>query len=186
MTDIIFNRISRLFSQLGIDVSSGSAGAGEARAYAAGFDFVNSAFDDVFENIFVQTSGSRGLRMFLNLIDEKYEADDEQNRRKIFNRFLHDGSFLDFNEFKEELIKTAPESEVFFNNGYIMIKNFIKPVTAENLIKAGRFYKKYIPVFSGLLIGGAGISFEYFDNLEMRWFEFDDVNMPVYILDSLE
>lgn len=48
MNNTVFERISQLFSHLGIDVSAGSTGAGEARAYAAGFDFVNSAFDSCF------------------------------------------------------------------------------------------------------------------------------------------
>ena len=44
MNNTVFGRISKLFSELGIDVSVGSDGAGEARAYAAGFDLVNAAF----------------------------------------------------------------------------------------------------------------------------------------------
>lgn len=186
MNNTVFERILNLFEKLGIDISQGSNGAGEARAYSAGFDLVNSTLDSVFNNIYVQTADEKGQRMFLNLIDEKYEDDAENNRQKIMNRFLHDGSFFVYSEFKDELKKTAPESTVDYKNGTIIISNFINPVTLENLTKAGRFIKKHVPVFSYVSMNGEGISFEKFENLKMRWFEIDEINLPFHILDELE
>lgn len=186
MNNTVFGRISNLFSQLGIDISSGSAGAGEARAYAAGFDFVNSAFDNVLKNIYVQTADTAGLCMFLSLIDEKPEEDLEDSRIKIIERFLKDGALLSFEEFETQFNQIAPDAEIVFENNLIAIRDFIKPVSSENLIRAGRFLKKYAPAFSLIYLPGKGLSYENFDNLEMRWLELDEVNMPFYMLDGLE
>lgn len=186
MNNTVFGRISKLFSELGIDVSVGSDGAGEARAYAAGFDLVNAAFDSVFKNIYVQTADDTGLRMFLSLIDEKAEEDPEDSRTKIFNRFWQDGAFLDYDEFEEQFNQIAPEADFMLSGNFILISDFIKPVTPENLIRAGRFLKKYAPALSLVYLTGRGLSFESYDNLEMRWFELDEVNMPFHMLDGLE
>ena len=157
MNNTVFERISQLFSHLGIDVSAGSTGAGEARAYAAGFDLVNSAFDSVFKNIYIQTAEDTGLR-----------------------------TFLSYEEFETQFRQIAPDAEIVFAGNLIAIRGFVNPVSPENLIRAGKFLKKYAPVFSMIYLAGGGLSYESFDNLEMRWFELDEVNMPFHMLDGLE
>lgn len=186
MNNTVFERISQLFSHLGIDVSAGSTGAGEARAYAAGFDLVNSAFDSVFKNIYIQTAEDTGLRMFLSLIDERYEEDIEESRMRVTERFMKDGAFLSYDEFETQFRQIAPDAEIVFADNLIAIRGFVNPVSPENLIRAGKFLKKYAPVFSMIYLAGGGLSYESFDNLEMRWFELDEVNMPFHMLDGLE
>lgn len=186
MNNTVFGRISALFSQLGKDMSPGSETAGEARAYAAGFDLVNSAFDTAFKNIYIQTADDAGIRMFLSLIDEKPEEDIESSRAKIMERFVKSSEFLSYEEFEAQFNLIAPDAEIVLSKNLIAIRGFINPVTSENLIRAGRFLKKYAPAFSMVYFAGRGLSFESFDNLEMRWFELDEVNMPFHLLDGLE
>lgn len=186
MNNTVFGRISKLFSQLGINMTSGSENTGEARAYAAGFELVNTAFDNVFKNIYIQTADDTGLRMFLSLIDEKPQEDIEESRMKVMDRFMKDGAFLDYDEFEEQFNQIAPEADFMLSGNFILISDFVKPVTPENLIRAGRFLKKYAPALSFVYLTGRGLSFESYDNLEMRWFELDEVNMPFHMLDGLE
>lgn len=186
MNDTVFGRISKLFSQLGINMTSGSEDTGEVRAYAAGFELVNTAFDNIFKNIYVQTADDTGLRMFLSLIDEKPQEDIEESRMKVMNRFMRDGAFLDYYEFEEQFNQISPDADFMLSGNFILISDFVKPVTPENLIRAGRFLKKYAPALSFVYLTGSGLSYESFDSLEMRWFELDEVNMPFHLLDGLE
>ncbi len=186
MNNEIFSRIIKLFSTLGIDVSKGTDGRGEAAALSAGFGLISGLLDDMLNNIFVQTADGEGLKMLLSLINECHTDDIESDRQLILNRLSKGWGYLDYDEFVDVLSTVGPFAECDINGTYIYLTGVAYPASVDSMLDAGRFIKEYMPAVCTPSLAGDGIRYEYFDWLDMPWFQLDEVNLPFNLLDEME
>lgn len=171
---------------LGIDTGSGTEGRGEAAAISAGFGLISELLDDMLNNIFVQTADGEGLKMLLSLINKGHSSDAEADRKLILNRFSKGWGYPDYDEFVKNLSRIGPFAECDINGTYIYITGAACPALADSMLEAGSFIKEYMPAVCTPSFAGNGIRYEYFDWLDMPWFQLDEVNLPFYLLDEMD
>lgn len=182
MNSEIFSRLEGLMKSLALSVEEGSYTRAEMKAYAAGIELATQELEAVLKNLFADTASTGGLAMFLSLIGEKPAASQEASRRLITNAISAGRRALTKSEFDEILSSMGCAYSVSGNEIFLELNSSFSRELLETVMK---LIRDHVPCSSVLSPVGNGRRFDDWDNLALRWFELDGLNMPFYIAERL-
>lgn len=183
MNDEILLRLTGLMQNLGFTCADGSYTKAEMCAYAAGLSLVKNELNEGFNQIFTDTMGSQGILMYCDLLGIDSSSEEEELKEKIVTRLSENYRLVSEKEYDEVKKNVQGYLEMYMNMmGWTF---YIKPVTYETLAAFSQFRKNYYLVHRQLLGGGLGMTFDELDGLNLRWFEFEELDFPFEVWNTI-
>lgn len=184
MDNEILNRITRLYSELGLNMQSGSDDKGEAAAMACGLKLITQQLDRMMKNVFIQTADKEGIGMFLSLINKSRTDNQEADRESVLNSMAC-GGYLQKSDFENNAALISSRFEYNASDLLVQLKGLIAEKNYKSLKAASEFVKNYVPVCCNVDFAGSGMDFDAFDALGIYWFQLDDIDMPFYMIETI-
>ncbi len=185
MNNEIFSRLINLFSMLGLSVEEGAYARAEAAAYACAAQAVLAEMENTEKNLFIDSAGTQGLALFLNLIGKNHGESDEKTRELVVDSVSKGFSTGSMAAFEHALRGLGEGTEYEADGSRLVLKPDTSSADEGFAEKLSDFLRDYAPAFSRVEIDGGGSDFAARDAAGRRWFELDGYNMPFSVIDSL-
>lgn len=183
MNNEILLRLTGLMEKLGFNCGSGTFTKAEMCAYAAGISLVKSTLDSGFDEIFTDTMKNKGFLMYCDLLGIENTGDEQEMKDKIISRLSDKCYPLSNSEYNSAINSTEGYSELYTpNKGKCFM---IQPVNKKTLSAFSYLMKNYFPAYRYFEASGQGLSFDFAENLQLRWYEIEELDIPFKIWNTL-
>ena len=182
MNNAVYSRLLALFQTVGLGGEAGDIRRGEVRAYAAAVSKAQEAAQKALSEVFTDTMGEDGLRLYCDLLNIEPGGTQEETKEKIISRLSKGPYIMGKNEFDSACANTPGYNISSDLEGE---KITVNPVNKETLGGLSNLVNNYYPATYIPNITGSGITFNSFDALDYRWYELDALELPFYLWEKL-
>lgn len=182
MSNTVYDRLSALMQTVGLEGEEGSVERAEIIAYSYAVSLAQNAAEQALSEVFTDTMGEKGLLMYCDLLNIETGETPEETKSKIIERLAQGFYTISLDEFR-----TAEENTPGYNytstfDGEVVT---IDPVSKDSLAGLSNLIQNYYPAFYFPQFKGKGITFDYLDSLDYRWYETDRLSLPFFVWESL-
>lgn len=184
MNKEIFGRLCTLAERVNLPSEQGSITRAEMAGYAEGISFADELLSQTLNEIFISTMNDFGIELWCDLLCIERQETPEAAKLLILERLKEGRSQITVSEYESALSLLPFYEETAAEDGSILFK--ITPVTKENLAALSNLMNNFFPVYRKCVYDGSGAPWDFLESLGFYWFEFDSMELPFYIYDSLE
>ena len=171
MNSGVYSRLFSLFDTVGLSGAEGSRDRAELKAYAAAVSAALGRAEQALSEVFTDTMGEEGILMYCDLLNMDRGATQQETKENIIRRLSEGFFFMSRQEFREKEIGTPGYHYTVEN---LQEKVHVSPVNQETLAAF------FAPQFTG-----AGLTFDFLDSLDYRWFESDRLKLPFSVWEKI-
>ena len=179
----IEERILNLAALLGICTEKNSMELAELKGYAKGFELISGDFEETALQISPETAQGIALALFCDMMNIDYSLSDTEKREQIKHGFLLNGIDYKNGEFEKKL--EAAHFSALLSAGKLTI-SATSEKTAEDYKKLAQLMKNYTTPNLFITFDGDGITFEEWAGIDFMFDEFDNLNFPFSMLDTIK
>ncbi len=183
MRNEVLERLSDLMDTVGIGGEDGSVEKAETTAYAQAVSLVVEMLEQGLDEIFIDTMSEKGLAMYCGLLDIDMQTDTQALKNKMITRLASGFSPLKSSEYDAAFDDTPGLKRVYTLTG---LATELSPVNKETLAAFSDFIENYYPAVFCPRFDGNGMTFDFIESLDLRWFHIDGFCIPYSILDRLQ
>ncbi len=183
MNNPVFERLLSLMDSVGLAGEENSVERAEICAYSEAVFGIFNMLEQGINEIFSDTMGEKGVKMYCSLMNIDVTGNTEELKSKITER-LSNG----FYQLKASEFDSAAEN----TPGLVRVDTLeepvweISPINSDTLSAFSDFSDDYYPVIYRPNFEGGGMTFDFIDSMELRWYQIDGFKIPFWILDKLK
>lgn len=173
-------RLVNLYNELGIKTDSGISRA-ELEAYLTAIILVRDYIDECFGRIFIPFAANQDLQEYKDLIGDYVVFDGRKPYEIIGYRLKNQWGSFKLDEFQDvmeavsaNLVYAVTPNKIYFFN-----------LDVDDLRKFGDFIKGYVPAGFKIIASPDNSDFNSWDRFVKSWYEFEALELPFNVLDSL-
>lgn len=185
MNNEIYNRLLKLFNELGISALDKTVENAELKGYSAGIELADKVMNETYQNMFIDTANDSGISMYLNLINETKQATIDETRKIIIDAISDTRGFISRDEFDKAVTDLGSSCKYTVSDGVITISS-AEVLDEKFLNKISYFIKNYVPAFLQIKFDGNGLTFEQWEKLILMWCKIDNSEFPFSVIDTLK
>lgn len=182
MNSGVYSRLFSLFDTVGLSGAEGSRDRAELKAYAAAVSAALGRAEQALSEVFTDTMGKEGILMYCDLLNMDRGATQQETKENIIRRLSEGFFFMSRQEFREKEIGTPGYHYTVEN---LQEKVHVSPVNQETLAAFSDLYNNDYPAFFAPQFTGAGLTFDFLDSLDYRWFESDRLELPFSVWEKI-
>ena len=183
MMNDVEKRIIKLADLISIATEDNSRELAELKGYAEGIKLILSDLEKTALQLSPETAEDMALGLFCDMMGIDYTLSDSEKRELIKKGFLMDGIHYANGEFEEKL--AAAHFNAQLSAGTLTLSNAAEP-TAEDFKKLAEIMKNYASPNLFITFEGDGITFEKWDTFDFMFDEYDKLNYPFSMLDTIK
>lgn len=176
-------RILKLAKLIGICTEGKSKELAELKAYAKGFELISGDLAQTALQLSPETAQCTALALFCDIMGIDYSLSDTEKREQIKNGFLMDGINYTNGEFEKQL--EAAHFNAVLSAGKLTI-SATSEKTKEDYKKLAQLMKNYTTPNLYITFDGDGITFDEWAGMDFMFDEFDKLNFPFSMLDTIK
>lgn len=182
MNSGVYNRLFSLFDTVGLSGAEGSPDRAELKAYAAAVSAALGRAEQALSEVFTDTMREAGILMYCDLLNMDRGATQQETKENIIRRLSEGFFFMSRQEFREKEIGTPGYHYTVEN---LQEKVHVSPVNQETLAAFSDLYNNDYPAFFAPQFTGEGLTFDFLDSLDFRWFESDRLKLPFSVWEKI-
>lgn len=182
MNNTVYDRFTALMQTVGLDGEKGSVKHAEVSAYCEALSLVQSAAEQALSEVFTDTMSEKGLQMYCDLLNIDGGETPQETKEKINSRLSQGFYTINYDEYRNAEKNTPGYNPSYMYNGETVT---ISPVNKESLAGLSNLIKNYYPAFFLPEFLGGGITFDYLDSLDYRWYETDRLALSFFVWERL-
>lgn len=183
MMNDIEKRIIKLADLIGIGTEDNGRELAELKGYAEGIKLILSDLEKTALQLSPETAEDMALSLFCDMMSIDYTLSDSEKRELIKKGFLMDGIHYTNGEFEEKL--TAAHFNAQLSAGTLTLSNSAEQ-TAEDYKRLAKIIKNYASPNLFITFDGDGMTFENWDAFDFMFDEYDKLNFPFSMLDTIK
>lgn len=184
MNNEIFLRLNGLMKNLGFAMQEGGSEKAEIAGYAAAISLADRFLSNLLDNLFIDTMSQKGISMYSELLNLEKAENEDAAKQNIVSRMAGNYHQLTLDEFKSGVQLSESFSVSDIASGQIILQ--INSLSREAIKNIAYIIKNYFPVHIKLSADGSGLSWDEFEELNLRWYESDGYELSFGFLDSLK
>lgn len=181
-----YERLSSLWQKLGLALDDRSQNKAEVRAYCAGIELIRKYFDDIFSQLFVETSSGVALSYYCEMLGVDGALPEEEKKRLIIERLNRKAGDYEHGELEKVVSAIDPGLRVVINDfvGFTTIYGSCKG-NYDILPELAGLIENYIPPCTEVSFSGEGFDFDYWDSTPYLFEDFDNFRLPFYFIETV-
>ncbi|MCR5206853.1 MAG: hypothetical protein K6C14_00060 [Eubacterium sp.] len=177
----VYERLTELFSVLGLDVQAGSYAEAEAAAYTAGINVINEKLEALKEKLFFSLYGGEAdyYASVMGINTDFLTA--EQVTEAVKNRYSYGFGACSLKSAFDGECAVLGGAQYEYGNGKLIIRNCCPPVL-ENV---GAFSLGAVPVGTAAEFDSDGMRFSDWNALSKSFRQYDRLRLTFSLIDTL-
>lgn len=148
------------------------------------FDMMNSYYDELMEELFVDTMHQWGLRRYKELFDIDFDTDDTESRQIISDKMKKCISYFEKKEF-DNFLKTIDSSIAFNTKDYVMTISGMDFSFVDSLPLLSKKLSELAPPMGRVQLNNSGASYQDWDDKDFTFLQYEALDSPFSIIDTL-
>lgn len=182
MSNTVYDRLQSLFNSVGLDGAESSVQHAELMAYCGALSLLQNDVEQVLADVFIDTMSERGLLMYCNLLNIESGDTPEETKEKILDRLANGFFTISLDDYRNAE-KNVPGLNCNYQTDVETAT--LDPVSKESMAGLSEFLQNYCPVFFSPEFIGSGLTFDFLDSLDYRWYEIDRLAFTFYLWERL-
>lgn len=154
------------------------------QAAAAGLKMINDYYDELMNEMFVDTMSLYGLDSYKELFDIDLNLSDDKAKSIISNNMKQGVRLFKYNEFGNFLQSLNRESE-YISKNYITRITGISFSQIELLPILAKKLEELAPPVGVIFLGKNGVNYDSWDSKDFTFSEYEALNSPFSIIDTI-
>lgn len=182
-----YNRLSQLWKKLGFPVDKSLADKAEVMAYCKGLEMIENYFDELFLQLFAQTSDGVALSYYCQMLGIDGSLPADEKKRLIKEKLNQQFGDYTYSEFEKIISDIDPELRVVINDfvGFTTIYGSCKG-KYDIFPRLTNAIENYIPPCSEVSFTGEGFDFDYWDSTPYLFENFDNLKFSFDFMETLK
>lgn len=176
-------RILKLAKLIGISTEEKSRELAELKGYIQGLKLIADDLKQTALQLSPDTAQGTALSLFCDLTGVDYTLSDSEKREQIKKGFLPDGIDYVNGEFEEKLEKAHFSARL---SAGTLTFSAMAEQTAEDYKRLAEIMKNYTSPNLYITFDGDGMTFEKWGKTDFMFDEFDNLNFPFSMLDTIK
>lgn len=154
------------------------------QAAAAGLKMINDYYDELMNEMFVDTMSLYGLDSYKELFDIDLSLSDDKAKSIISSNMKQGVRLFKYNEFGLFLQSLKRESE-YFSKSFITMISGITFSQIELLPMLAKKLDELAPPVGKIIFSKNGVNYDSWDSKDFTFSEYDALNSPFSIIDTI-
>lgn len=180
----ISKRLFALFEMLGADTQSNSLDSAELTAYVKGIELVLNSFNSAVKEMNVNKATALGLSLYCEMTGVDGALDTEEKRKQVIERLGQIYGDYKLNDIYYALADISPELTVGTSK-FEMIFNLNRFEKDFDLKKLAKVINETIPPCTKAGFLGDGATFDRWDSTAFLFQDYDNIDLPFYLLEQM-
>lgn len=183
---MIDERIISLAEALGFDTNEKSSSLAELKGYIAAIKLIQDDMDALELQLWPETAQGRALDLFSNMFHLSSELDAEEKRQMIIDRYKYTYGSYKAGELCGKILAYGLDAGLLPYYLSIKTNSTVTSIIESGILDdLGDIINNYVAPITYIDIAGDGYDFDLWDGTGYTFDSYDRLDLPFYVLDSL-